>query len=129
MFVFASSNHTGLRLVAYLQQQWQTHHILFHACLVLLANFLVAHNTILDVYQHVLWFSAQEDVDPLQLIVHYDIITNVVLPLLEVISEDPAATRLHQGAGLFQQRLHSHRFQSNLMISVQAWEIGICSVF
>jgi hypothetical protein len=55
------------------------------------ANFFIAHNTISSKYQHALQVSAQEDADPLQLIFHYDVLTNGTFPLLEAISEDPAA--------------------------------------
>lgn len=55
------------------------------------ANFLLAHDTISNIYRHALQVSAQEDADPLQLIFHYDALTNGAFPLLEAISEDPVA--------------------------------------
>ena len=61
------------------------------------ANLLLAHDTISRIYQHALHISAQEDVDPLQLIFHYNAINNDAFPLLEAIAEDPVATESDLG--------------------------------
>ena len=58
------------------------------------ATFLIAYDTLSQIYQYALQVSAQEDANPLQLAFHLDAITSGALPLLEAIEGDPAATDL-----------------------------------
>lgn len=80
------------------------------------ANFLLAHDTISNVYRHALRVSNQEDADPLQLIFHHDAIADVALPLLEAIENDPSGIELENwlvtaatALGSLSERLLSYR--------------------
>lgn len=58
------------------------------------ANLLVAHDTLSDLYQHVLQAWNQEDADPLHLNFHLGSLEGNAMQLLGAIEGDPIGTRL-----------------------------------
>ncbi|KAG2755130.1 hypothetical protein P692DRAFT_20130166 [Suillus brevipes Sb2] len=53
------------------------------------ANFLVAYDTLSDIYRHAYRILKQEDADPLQLTYHLEAIAADAMPLLEAFEVDP----------------------------------------
>jgi hypothetical protein len=53
------------------------------------ANFLVAYDTLSDIYRCAYCILNQEDADPLQLMFHLEAITADAIPLLEAFEVDP----------------------------------------
>jgi hypothetical protein len=53
------------------------------------ANFLVAYDTLSDIYRRAYCILNQEDADPLQLTFHLEAITADAIPLLEAFEVDP----------------------------------------
>src|ERR1700710_548391 len=53
------------------------------------ANFLIAYDTLSDIYRHAYRILNQEDADPLQLTFHLEAIAADAIPLLEAFEVDP----------------------------------------